>query len=520
MPKLAFYQLFIEFWERLASKMENTHYISSEVLSLEQVAEIISQDKKIFLSEEAQVNIQKCRNYLDNKMASNEEPIYGINTGFGSLCNVKISSENLSQLQENLVKSHACGIGDEVPAEIVKIMLLLKIQSLSYGHSGIQLITVNRLIDFYNNGILPVIYTQGSLGASGDLAPLAHLSLPLLGAGEVNYEGLRQSAKKVLDKMKWEPIVLQSKEGLALLNGTQFMSSYGCYILMKAMKYSYFADVISAISLEGFDGRIEPFDELIHMVRPHKGQIVTARRMKELLEGSQIIVQHKEHVQDPYSFRCIPQVHGASKDTIDYVKKVFKTEINSVTDNPNIFVGEDVIISGGNFHGQPLALPLDFLTIALAELGSISERRTYQLISGLRGLPAFLVDNPGLNSGLMIPQYTAASIASQNKQLATPASVDSIVSSNGQEDHVSMGANAATKCLKVMENLERILAIELMNASQAIHFREPLQSSEFIETFLKAYRGDVPLVKEDRILHYDIENSVAFLNSFMVELED
>ena len=399
-------------------------------------------------------------------------------------------------------------------------MLLLKIQSLSYGNSGVQLQTVERLVDFYNNDILPVIYTQGSLGASGDLAPLAHLSLPLLGEGEVNYEGFRQPAKKVLDKIGWKPIVLQSKEGLALLNGTQFMSSYGSYILLKAMKFSYLADVISAISLEGFDGRIEPFNELIHYARPHKGQIVTAKRITDLLEDSQIIAQEKQHVQDPYSFRCIPQVHGASKDTIDYVKKVFKTEINSVTDNPNIFVAEDVIISGGNFHGQPLALALDFLAIALSELGSISERRTYQLISGLRGLPAFLVDNPGLNSGFMIPQYTAASIASQNKQLATPASIDSIVSSNGQEDHVSMGANAATKCLKIMENLERILAIELMNASQAIEFRRPLQSSAFIEMFLKSYREEVPFVKEDRILHYDIEKSVAFLNTFLIDLED
>ena len=500
--------------------MEHSHYISSEVLTLEKLQEIIGQQKKLYLSEEARVNIQKCREYLDNKMTAIETPIYGINTGFGSLCNVKISNENLTKLQENLVKSHACGTGDQVPQEIVKIMLLLKIQSLSYGHSGVQLHTVERLIDFFNNDILPVIYTQGSLGASGDLAPLAHLALPLLGEGEVNFEGKKVTASEVLKKFNWQPIVLQSKEGLALLNGTQFMSAYGCYILLKAMKYSYFADVISAISLEGFDGRIEPFDELIHFIRPHKGQIVTAKRIKELLEGSQIISQQKQHVQDPYSFRCIPQVHGASKDTIDYVKKVFKTEINSVTDNPNIFIESDVIISGGNFHGQPLALALDFLSIALSELGSISERRTYQLISGLRGLPAFLVENPGLNSGLMIPQYTAASIASQNKQLSTPASVDSIVSSNGQEDHVSMGANAATKCLKIMENLERILAIELMNASQAIHFREPLQSSDFIEMFLKSYRADVPLVKEDRILHYDIENSVAFLKSFMVELED
>jgi histidine ammonia-lyase len=500
--------------------MDHSHYISTEVLTIEVLQEIIGQHKKIGLSEEAKINIQKCREYLDHKMSENDKPIYGINTGFGSLCNVKISHDNLSQLQENLVKSHACGTGEEVPQAIVKIMLLLKIQSLSYGHSGVQLQTVERLVDFYNHDILPVVYTQGSLGASGDLAPLAHLSLPLLGEGEVNYDGFRQPALKVLEKMEWKPIVLQSKEGLALLNGTQFMSAYGCYLIMKSMKFAYLADLIAAVSLEGFDGRIEPFDELIHYVRPHKGQVVTANRMKEFLEGSSIIAQPKQHVQDPYSFRCIPQVHGASKDALDYVKKVFKTEINSVTDNPNIFIESDVILSGGNFHGQPLALALDFLGIALAELGSISERRTYQLISGLRGLPAFLVENPGLNSGFMIPQYTAASIVSQNKQLATPASVDSIVSSNGQEDHVSMGANAATKCLRIMDNLERILAIEMMNASQALSFRRPLQSSEFIEQFVKSYQEEVPLVSEDRILHYDIERSIVFLNSFMIELED
>nr|WP_315175713.1 histidine ammonia-lyase [uncultured Flavobacterium sp.] len=497
--------------------MDNTHYISTQVLSLENVQEIIAHDKTLALSEEAKVNIQKCRDYLDKKMAAQSSPIYGINTGFGSLCNVKISNENLSKLQENLVKSHSCGTGDEVPSEIVKLMLLLKIQSLSYGHSGIQLQTVDRLIAFYNNGILPVIYTQGSLGASGDLAPLAHLSLPLLGEGEVYFEGKKVHSSVVLKQFNWEPIVLQSKEGLALLNGTQFMSAYGAHILIKANKFFYLADLIATISLEGFDGRIEPFHELIHFIRPHKGQIVTANRVKDFLEGSEIIEQSKTHVQDPYSFRCIPQVHGASKDAIDYVKKVFKTEINSVTDNPNIFIESDQIISGGNFHGQPLALALDFMAIALAELGSISERRTYQLISGLRNLPAFLVDNPGLNSGLMIPQYTAASIASQNKQLATPSSVDSIVSSNGQEDHVSMGANGATKALRIMDNLERILAIELMNASQAIAYRRPLQSSDFIELFLSAYREEVPLVVEDRILHYDIEKTVTFLNSFQIE---
>lgn len=497
--------------------MDTIHYISTEVLSLENLQEIILHHKSLELSEEAKVNIQKCREYLDAKMVSQSKPIYGINTGFGSLCNVKISNENLSKLQENLVKSHSCGTGDEVPNEIVKLMLLLKIQSLSYGHSGIQLQTVARLIDFYNNDILPIIYTQGSLGASGDLAPLAHLSLPLLGEGEVFFEGKKVHSREVLKHFNWEPIVLKSKEGLALLNGTQFMSAYGAHILMKAIKFSYFADFIGTISLEGFNGRIEPFNELIHQIRPHKGQIVTATRVNEFLEGSEIINQEKTHVQDPYSFRCIPQVHGASKDAIEYVKNVFKTEINSVTDNPNIFIESDQIISGGNFHGQPLALALDFIAIALAELGSISERRTYQLISGLRNLPAFLVDNPGLNSGLMIPQYTAASIASQNKQLAMPASVDSIVSSNGQEDHVSMGANAATKALRVMDNVERILAIELMNASQAIEYRRPLKSSTIIEVFLKTYREQVPLVKEDRILHYDIEKTKYFLNCYEID---
>ncbi|MEC4115924.1 histidine ammonia-lyase [Myroides phaeus] len=499
--------------------MEAVHYISSDVFTIEKLNEILTQGQKIQLSEEARANIENCRTYLDNKMAEHKDPIYGINTGFGSLCNVKIDNENLSKLQENLMKSHACGTGELVPEEIIKIMLLLKVKSLSYGNSGVQLATVERLIDFYNNDILPVVYTQGSLGASGDLAPLAHLSLPLIGEGEVYADGFRQPAAKVLEKNGWEPIKMKSKEGLALLNGTQFMSAYGCYVMIKSKRLSYLADVIGAVSLEGFDGRIEPFNELIHFVRPHKGQIETAQFFNEMLDGSELIKRPKEHVQDPYSFRCIPQVHGASKDAIDYVDRVFKTEINSVTDNPNVFYKEDIIVSGGNFHGQPLALALDFLGIALAELGSISERRTYQLISGLRGLPAFLVSDPGLNSGFMIPQYTAASIVSQNKQLATPSSVDSIVSSNGQEDHVSMGANGATKALRIVENLERILAIELMNASQALEFRRPAKSSDFIESFVKIYREEVPFVDADRILHYDIERSIAFLNSFQIDLD-
>lgn len=494
--------------------MSATHYISNNTLSLEELNTIIEENHTLALSEEAIANINKCREYLDNKMQTETNPIYGINTGFGSLYSVKISNEDLTTLQENLMKSHACGTGDEVPHSIVKIMLLLKIKSLCYGNSGVQLVTVERLIDFYNNDILPVVYTQGSLGASGDLSPLAHLCLPLIGEGEVFMNGNRITAKQMLTEKGWETITLKSKEGLALLNGTQFMSSYGAYILLKTSKLSQLADVIGAVSLEGFDGRIDPFNNLIHIVRPHKGQVNTAVRITEILEGSELIKQPKKHVQDPYSFRCIPQVHGASKDAIEYVEKVFKTEINSVTDNPNIFVDEDLIVSGGNFHGQPLALALDFLGIALAELGSISERRTYQLISGLRNLPPFLVNNPGLNSGFMIPQYTAASIVSQNKQLATPASIDSIVSSNGQEDHVSMGANAATKTLKIVENLERILAIELFNAAQALEFRRPGKSSNFIENFVSDYRKVVPTVEEDRILHYDIQNSIQFLSNY------
>lgn len=497
--------------------MKDHHYISTTVLDISDVKKILETNQKLALSEEAVSSINKSYKYLQSKITNNDIPIYGINTGFGSLCNVKISTENLSKLQENLVMSHACGTGEYVPQEIVKIMLLLKIQSLSYGYSGVQLITVERLIEMFNNDVIPVIYTQGSLGASGDLAPLAHMSLPLLGKGDVWVNDTIIPAATVLKEHHWEPIILQAKEGLALLNGTQFMSAYGVHCLLKSYKYSYLADAISAISIDAFDCNMSPYNSLVHLVRPHRGQVKTAERINELLEGSELGTTEKENVQDPYSFRCIPQVHGASKDTIGFVHKTFKTEINSVTDNPNIFIEEDLIISGGNFHGQPLALGLDYLGIAMCELGNISERRIYQLVSGLRGLPAFLVDNPGLNSGFMIPQYTAASIVSQNKQLATPASVDSIVSSNGQEDHVSMGANSATKCLRIVDNIETILAIELLNASQALAFRKPKKSSPFIESFVSNFREVVSFVSEDRILADDIHAAIGFLKSFKID---
>ena len=496
-----------------------THQISTQRLSLKTLNAILTNNIPIALSAETKLRIQECRTYLDERIAKSETPIYGINTGFGSLYNVKISKENLSKLQENLVMSHACGTGEKVPASIVKIILLLKIQSLAYGKSGVQLETVERLVTFFNNDIIPVVYTQGSLGASGDLAPLAHLALPLLGLGEVYKNGKVVPSKEVLKEYKLKPLKLQSKEGLALLNGTQFMSAYGIHILLKSYKLSYLADLIGSISIDAFDCRIDPFDALVHLVRPHNGQLKTAERIREFLEGSELISRTKQHVQDPYSFRCIPQVHGATKDTLDFVSKVFLTEVNAVTDNPNIFLEEDKIISGGNFHGQPLALALDYLKIAMAELGNISERRVFQLVSGLRGLPVFLVNNPGLNSGFMIPQYTAASIVSANKQLATPASTDSIVSSNGQEDHVSMGANAATQALQIVDNLERILAIELFNASQAIHFRAPLKTSEFLESFLKQFTASIPFVEEDRVMFTDINRAVDFIQSMEIDFD-
>ena len=500
--------------------MEKIHLVSTEEIDWKKFEEISSGGTQIVLSDDVIEKITICREYLDRRLEDSDEVLYGINTGFGSLCDTVISSENLGQLQLNLVMSHACGVGEEVPEEITRLMLLLKIQSLSYGHSGVQVETVQRLADLYNHDILPVVYTYGSLGASGDLAPLAHMSLPLLGMGDVNVKGKRRKASEVMKEMGWDPIELKSKEGLALLNGTQFMSAYGVYLCLRVFKLSRLADIIGALSLEAFDGRIEPFHELIQQIRPHQGQLVTARRFRWLLEGSELIGRSKAHIQDPYSFRCIPQVHGASKDSINYVAYVFRNEINAVTDNPTIFPKEDLIISAGNFHGQPLALALDNLAIAMSEMGNISERRTYQLVSGTRGLPPFLVAKPGLNSGFMIPQYTAASMVSHNKQLCTPSSVDSIESSQGQEDHVSMGANAATKAYKVMLNLERILAIELYNAAQAMEFRRPALTSPYMEGFLKEYRKRVSFVKDDKVMYHDIALSVEFLQEVRLDLPE
>lgn len=487
------------------------HKISAAHLTIEEVGAILENHATLELSDDARQRIVRCRKYLDKKIDESDVPIYGVTTGFGSLCNVSVDKDRLAQLQVNLIMSHACGVGSRVPNDIVKIMLFLKAQSLSYGYSGCQVETVERLIDFFNNDVYPVVYTQGSLGASGDLVPLAHLCLPLLGKGEVEYKGERMSGKALLQKMNWKPIQLASKEGLALLNGTQNMNAYAVWAVLQSERLCDWADKIGVMSLEAYDGRIEPFTHAVHAVRPHKGQIDTAAHIRELLEGSELIKQPKVNVQDPYSFRCMPQVHGASKDTLAYVRSVIEIELNAATDNPTVCPDDDLVISAGNFHGEPIAQPMDFLAIALCELSNISERRIYKLISGTRNLPSFLVAKPGLNSGFMIPQYAAASIVSQSKMYSTPASVDSIPSSQGQEDHVSMGANAATKLYQVVLNTERVLAIELFNAAQALEFRRPLKSSPAIEAIYAAYRKVVPFIENDEFMSPHIAQSVEFL---------
>jgi histidine ammonia-lyase len=485
------------------------HIIGTEHLSLTDIPTLLQ--AKIQLSDQAIKNIQTCRDFLDAKMQDENAVYYGINTGFGSLCNVRVENKDLEALQENLVLSHACGTGAQVPNSIVKIMLLLKIKNFVYGNSGISMQVVQRLVDMYNHDVLPIVYEQGSLGASGDLAPLAHISLALLGKGQVHYNNTIQDAADVLQQLGWPVLRLQSKEGLALLNGTQFMSAYAVHACIQGLHLYNTCNTISAISIDAFDATLQPFDELVHLVRGQKGQIHTAQQIQQLLADSQLAVQPKTQVQDPYSFRCIPQVHGASYDAIVHASTIVELEINAVTDNPLIFPAQNKIISGGNFHGQPLALQLDYLAIALAELGNISERRVYLLISGQRNLPPFLAANAGLQSGLMIAQYTAASIVSANKQLCTPASVDSIVSSNGQEDHVSMGANAATKLYRVVDNVATILGIELLTASQAISFREVTKSSTAVQNYITALRNTLPLNTNDRILSTDMKVCKNFI---------
>ncbi len=485
--------------------------------SLRNLEHLVNSGQNLLLSDESKRLIIECRNFLEKEILEKKIIVYGINTGFGSLCNKIITEDKLEELQINLVRSHACGAGSVIPERISKRLLLHKIISLSYGNSGVTLDLVEFMIAMYNNDVLPVIYELGSLGASGDLAPLAHLALAVIGEGKVHYKGNIRATSEVYQELGWLSYSLVAKEGLAILNGTQFMSSYGSYLTNKSFNLFKWANLIGAISLEAFDGKLEPFHPSVHKLRNQNGQIISAEQILTLLGGSDNEKRIKKYTQDPYSFRCMPQVHGASYDVFLYAENIFSRELNGVNDNPNLIPSENIVLSGGNFHGQPLAMALDFLAIAIAELGSISERRTFQLLSGQRDLPDFLIDEPGLHSGLMIPQYVAAGIASQNKQLCSPASVDSISSSNGQEDHVSMGANAATKALRVLENTERILAIELINASQAFHFRTDYRSSDKIRKLLTDFRKEIPIITEDRYLHEDLESAVEFVRNYSLD---
>ncbi|GIV33786.1 MAG: histidine ammonia-lyase [Chitinophagales bacterium] len=494
-----------------------TYSITTGYLKVDELRSVLNETFYLKLADEARQKMQACRAFLEKKMAEPGKRYYGINTGFGSLCDVEIPADQLEQLQENLLLSHACGMGSEVMPEVVKIMMILKMKGLVHGYSGVRPEVVEKLIELFNHQIYPVVWDTGSLGASGDLAPLAHLALPIIGRGSVRYKGELMKAEEAMRKAGVEPLRLKAKEGLALINGTQFMSAWGCWSILESQRVVQLADLTAAISVDAFNCQSEPFHEAVHKVRPFKGQMESAKNVLEFLKGSEIARQPKHNIQDPYSFRCVPQVHGAVRGVIEHVEQVFETEINSVTDNPLIFPEEDKILSGGNFHGEPLALAIDYLGMGMSELASISERRTFQLISGKRGLPPFLIEHSGLNSGLMIPQYTAAAIVSMNKQLATPASVDTITSSDGQEDHVSMGANAAVKCYKIVYNIEKVLAIEFLTAMQALDLRKPLKSSPLIEEIKSQYRKIVPFHDKDRYLYDDIQVTVDFMRGLRLD---
>ncbi len=438
-------------------------------------------------------------------IAAGDAAVYGVNTGFGHLCTKRIDASQIDQLQHNLVVSHAVGVGPNAPDAIVRFMMLLKVQALAYGYSGVRSETVRRLVEFLNRDYLPMVPTQGSLGASGDLAPLAHMVIPLLGIGNVRCDGHEMSATDALKQLDCEPLVLSSKEGLALINGTQFMLAYASAMVVRARRLIKQADILACMSVEGLQGSIKPFVEKLHALRPHAGAIATSENVRKMLAGSRILESHVNcaKVQDPYSLRCVPQVHGASRQAIEHAANVVEIEIASVTDNPVIFEDGETI-SGGLFHGQPLALVLDYLAIAIAELGSISERRIFLLLDGHDGLPELLMQETGLNSGFMLPQYTAAALVSENKGLCHPASVDSIPTSLGQEDHVSMGATAATKGWRVLDNVETVLAIEAMCSAQALDFRAPLEPGVGVKIAHKIIREYIPHADADRMFGDDI----------------
>ncbi len=489
----------------------HTIYIDGNSLTLKDLVDVARHNAKVQLSEEAISKIKKSRALVD-EFVENEEVVYGITTGFGKFSDVTISKEDTETLQTNLIRSHACGVGKPLAEEDVRGTMLLRINTLVKGYSGIRLETINVLMEMLNKGVHPVIPEKGSLGASGDLAPLAHMVLVMLGEGEAYYQGIRMSGKEAMGKAGIPTIQLTSKEGLALINGTPVMTAIGGLAAYDALNLTKIADISAALTIEALNGIIDAYDERVHTIRPHKGQIDCAKNLLNLTKSSQLTSKQGEiRVQDAYTLRCIPQIHGASRDAINYVIEKINIELNSVTDNPLIFADDKKVISGGNFHGQPMALAFDFLGIALSELANSSERRIERLVNPqLSGLPGFLTEKGGLNSGFMIPQYTAAALVSENKVLAHPASVDSIPSSANQEDHVSMGTIAARKAKEILYNTTRVLAIELYAAAQAIDFNEPEKLGEGTKIAYEAIREKVDRLYDDRIMNVDI-NTCAIL---------
>lgn len=491
--------------------------IDGSSLDIEQVAKVARFQEKVEISEEAIKNVEESRKIVD-EFVRNKDVVYGITTGFGKFADVTISQEETSQLQENLIMSHSCGVGEPLKDEFVRAIMLLRINNLAKGYSGVRLSTLNTLVDMLNKNVCPIIPEKGSLGASGDLAPLAHMVLVMLGMGQATYEGQKLSGQEAMNQAGIETIKLSSKEGLALINGTQVMTAIGALTVYDAKMLMKLADISASLTLEGLKAITDAFDDRIHQTRPHKGQINTAKNLLRILEGSQLTTRQGElRVQDPYTLRCIPQIHGASKDSLTYVENKINIEMNSVTDNPIIFKDDKEAISGGNFHGQPMALSFDFLKIALSEIANSCERRIERLVNPqLSNLPAFLTAKGGLNSGFMISQYTAASLVSENKVLAHPASVDSITSSANQEDHVSMGTTASRQANEILENVLKVVAIEFLTACQAIDFDDPDKLGEGSKVAYALVRETVDKLEHDRELYIDINKMIDLVKSHKI----
>ncbi|AKA35347.1 histidine ammonia-lyase [Flagellimonas lutaonensis] len=498
------------------TKSHSNFFFGEDHLTAGTALAIARNQVKASISATTKANIQKSAQAVSN-IVEKGEPVYGINTGFGPLCTTKISKEETRILQTNILQSHSVGVGEPISTELAKLMLVLKAHALAKGYSGIQLQTLERILWHIGHDAIPVVPSQGSVGASGDLAPLSHLFLPLIGLGKVSYKGRTMPTSALFQETGLKPLELGPKEGLALINGTQFIAAHAVKVAEKLHHCLKHADIIGAMMLEGLQGSMKPFLEALHQVRPFKGNQHVAGRIRTLLQGSEILEDHIdcERVQDPYSLRCMPQVHGASRNAWLHLRELLEIELNSVTDNP-VIISEDLAISGGNFHGQPLAMALDYATVAAAELGNISDRRIYLALEGGHGVPQLLMKDTGINSGYMILQYTSAALASENKGLCFPASADSIPTSLGQEDHVSMGSISGRKALQVLENVEKILAIELLTAAQAFEYRKPLKSGILLDEIHKFLRTKVPFADKDRVFADDIEVGIEIIRKTQI----